>query len=156
MSMTPFWRKQTWIAFFSSCLVQRFLHFDWWGWVRFSILHLTESGWERSLIPPSCTFLSTNKTKQTTIQLSSNLVCQLNKLTLINFKTDNEKKNIMRNCASILCRAILTSAKTSLKTDTADNILSDEVTIPEQVNYSYKKLNSNNKRSGKSKRRLVP
>ena len=95
---------------------------------------------------------------QGTIQLSSNLVCQLNKLTFINFKTDNEKKNIMRNCASILCRcrAILLSVKTSLKKNTADNALSDEATIPEQLNYSYKKLYSNNKRSGKSKRRLVP
>ena len=114
----------------------------------------TEGGTELVLQDPPVGWAG--PTKQTTIQLSSNLVCQLNKLTLINFKTDNEKKNIMRNCASILCRAILTSAKTSLKTDTADNILSDEVTIPEQVNYSYKKLNSNNKRSGKRKRMLVP
>ena len=50
----------------------------------------------------------------------------------------------------------LLSVKTSLKKNTADNALSDEVTIPEQLNYSYKKLYSNNKRSGKSKRRLVP
>ena len=73
---------------------------------------------------------------------------------LINFKTDNEK-NVMRNCASILRRAISTSVKTPLKTDTADNVLSGEVTVPEQVNYFYKKLYSNNKRSSKRKSRLV-
>ena len=68
---------------------------------------------------------------------------------LINFKTENEK-TVIRNCASILRKAITTATKTPLKTDTTDDILSGEVAVPEQVNYYYKKLYSkNNKYSSK-------
>ena len=52
---------------------------------------------------------------------------------LINFKSDKEKTAIP-NSASLLCRASSTSVKTPLKTDTARNVLSGAMTLPEHVN----------------------
>ena len=72
----------------------------------------------------------------------------------VNHKEDNEN-SVIRNCAGILRRAISSSEKTPLKTDTAENVISGEVAVPKQVNYFFKKLYSRNKHNSKKKKRLV-
>ena len=63
-------------------------------------------------------------------------------------------KNVMKNCAQILRKAISTSTKTPLKTESAEDVIKGEAVIPDKVDYFFKKL-YNDKGKSRRKRRLV-
>ena len=57
------------------------------------------------------------------------------------YKTDvMSTQNTIQECANILHRAILTSEKTPLNTSFVDTIVKGEVSIPDNMNFFFRKL----------------
>ena len=85
--------------------------------------------------------VASNKKKTGTIVYKTDAISFQQVLQLV-ATSQESAENTIQECANILCRDILTLEKTPLNTSSVDTIMTGEVSIPDNVNFFFRKLYS--------------